>query len=304
MPRTSVHKTSAAEVLVTDALRTGPDSFLVAVRWPRNHLLHHRPEATGTDPLLLVETVRQAAIHLSHRFHGVPEGFPFVMFDLDFAAALPAQPGAGTAVLETTLTRIGGTARFRMAMETTVHVAGQVRGRGSVRWEALEPRTYGLLRRRGATTSADPVPAATPVPLPPEAVGCLQQQDVLLARRPDAPGDGWLLRTDRSHPVLFDHACDHIPGTVLVEAFRQAAGLAVPGAAAQPPATPWSPVRGRVAFASFAELHLPVHITARSAPGSAAVLLSAVQADRVVASAELAGPAPATRGEHSAGAAC
>lgn len=31
------------------------------------------------------------------------------------------------------------------------------------------------------------------------------------------------MRIDDTHPVLFDHPCDHIPGMLLLEALRQAA---------------------------------------------------------------------------------
>ncbi|MFD0571187.1 AfsA-related hotdog domain-containing protein [Kitasatospora gansuensis] len=94
MSRASVHKSADREVLITDARQLTGDRYAVAARWSRNHLLGHRPEALTSDPLLLVETVRQAAIHLAHRFLDVPAGHPFVMQDLDFELLGDRLPGA------------------------------------------------------------------------------------------------------------------------------------------------------------------------------------------------------------------
>jgi hypothetical protein len=85
-----VHKSATAEVLLTDAAHLGDDRFVVAAVWHRDHFLGHRG-APASDPVLLAETARQAAIHLSHRFHDIPEGRPFVLDEVavELDEALP-----------------------------------------------------------------------------------------------------------------------------------------------------------------------------------------------------------------------
>ncbi len=269
VPRASVHKSADREVLITDARRLTGDRYAVAARWSRNHLLGHRPEALTSDPLLLVETVRQAAIHLAHRFLDVPAGHPFVMQDLDFELFGDRLPGGGRAGLPvlldaTCVRRITGR-RFRFALEATLLVDGVRCARMGVRWEVLPPGPYALLRERaGCRAGAAPVGR----PLPPD------RRDVVLADDPALPQGSWRLLADPTHPVLFDHPCDHVPGTVLLEALRQAAGRTVPG---------WSPTDGRLVFHSFGEHGREVTVSARVEDGR--ILTLATQDGRQVASA-------------------
>lgn len=299
--REAVHKVSATEVLLTDARRLDTDRFAVAALWSRNHLLRHRADAPSSDPLLLAETVRQTAILLSHRFHGIPDDFPFVMFDLELAVApggLPAGPGPLPIVLDTVCVHErSAPGRFKMRLEAEIHVAGVRCGRVAVSWEAMHPRRYGALRyRRGRRPEA--VFHDRTAPLPAAAVGYRTSQDVLLAAgRPAAP-QRWQLRMDRSHPVLFDHGSDHIPGMVLLEAFRQAARLTTTDAGGCPTGPDgWSPTLAAIRFSSFGELDLPVSIETVLEPADSEhrVLATAVQDGRILASARLHTPAPAGR---------
>ncbi|MFD0395159.1 ScbA/BarX family gamma-butyrolactone biosynthesis protein [Streptomyces nogalater] len=78
------------------------------------------------------------------------------------------------------------------------------------------PAVYRRLRA-GAPRTALPLPQA----LPPRDVGRDHPHDVVLAAA-GRPGR-WQLRADTTHPILFDHPVDHVPGMVLLEAARQAA---------------------------------------------------------------------------------
>ncbi|GAA0679507.1 ScbA/BarX family gamma-butyrolactone biosynthesis protein [Kitasatospora atroaurantiaca] len=286
MPRAGVHKSAAGEVLLTDALRLGADRFAIAAIWPRNHLLSHRPEARTSDPLLLVETARQAAIYLSHSFFDVPPGFPFVMQDLDFAIDTPELPGGGRAplpvMLDATCVRTITGQRCRFALEAVLIVDGRRCGRIGVRWEVLTPTRYDALRRRAAASAGAgggvPATGMPGEPLAPSRFGHRKERDVLLAADPALPVGSWRLRLDQSHPVIFDHASDHIPGTALLEAFRQAGVLSAPG---------WTLAGARVAFHSFGELTPAVTVTARS--DGRFVEVGAVQGGRTLASAVLLG---------------
>ncbi|KDN86878.1 hypothetical protein KCH_13240 [Kitasatospora cheerisanensis KCTC 2395] len=109
---------------------------------------------------------------------------------------------------------------------------------------------------------------------------------MLLARTPeDAPG-AFRLDVDTTHPVLYDHPCDHTPGMVLLEAFLQAATAAAPsGAAARAGLT-----RLAATFNAFGEPDAPVLLTAQpgaTAAGLHATRLTAAQGPTTLATAQL-----------------
>ncbi|MFD4466980.1 AfsA-related hotdog domain-containing protein [Rhodococcus sp. NPDC058505] len=69
-----------------------------------------------------------------------------------------------------------------------------------------------------------------------------------------------MLRTDLTHPVLFDHPSDHVPGAVLLEAARQSARLVL--------GTPCADVESiDLEFQQFVELDEPTTVTATPAVG-------------------------------------
>ncbi|MEU7298928.1 ScbA/BarX family gamma-butyrolactone biosynthesis protein [Streptomyces sp. NPDC007206] len=294
VPKELVHKAVAGEVLLGDAVQVAEDRFIVTVRWSRDRFLGHRGDRPAGDPLLLAEAVRQAAIYLSHRFHEVPRDHAFVLCDLEFALEAPLPPGGAQSapvMLEIDCTRAGrGT---RMAVE--VYAGGVRIGRAGMRWAAMERRRYAALRRRtggttvrsNATLDAAVAGAAGHVPVGAGA-GCAERDSVLKDAQGAAAGGRWQLRLDLGHPVLFDHACDHIPGMALLEAFRQAARAA----SADPTSDPesWEATSVSITFDAFGELDTPVWIDlAEGQPGDGALRLTAVQGERTLATVELTG---------------
>lgn len=308
VPRALVHKAADAEVLLADIHPRGEGRFAVTAHWPHDHPLHHREADGSRDALVVVETLRQAGICLSHRFFDVPVDHPFILcgfeFDLD-APLCDRRPGGEDAEVVFDITvrcdrpRPG---RVNMSAEATVLVDGRPVGRAGMDWIPLTPERYEAVRHRGAPT-VPPSDAARGdaagtdgrrgadegVVLPAPAVGRDRADAVLLAALPDDPGS-WRLRMDTGHPALFDHASDHVPGMVLVEAFRQAALLSVNGSA-DPDAAPrgWFLGSMRTTFDAFGELGLPVTVTATADPESGGFLTTATQAGRVLATARLTG---------------
>lgn len=306
-----VHKAAAAEVFLTDARRLGDNRFAVAALWPRDAFLTHRATSEPCDPLLVVETVRQSAIHLSHAFHDVPMGHHFVLSALDFDLEPPVwTPGPLPVVLDISCTRTNpNPRRFAMALHAEVYIAGVRRGHAGLRFEVLSPQRYAMIRGRTARSQAEgagPVaPTTAARPLPPEAVGFRDDLHVLLATAPDQPDGTWLLRLRGDHPVLFDHASDHISGMALLEACRQAATAVDP-----PPESAGTPRRtltcATATYETFGELDSPVTLSAwpaahpRSLPRGAQVLqLTARQGNRTLITATVAAASGSPASDHT-----
>ncbi|KUN95657.1 ScbA/BarX family gamma-butyrolactone biosynthesis protein [Streptomyces caeruleatus] len=291
LPPAKVHKAAAGEVLLSDTSRLSEHRFAVAALWPRDRFLHHQGGGAPGDPLLLMETVRQTLIHLSHTYYGIPPGHAFVLstlyFDTD-SQGLPGWRGGPLPVtLDVTCTPTAtAPRRFSMALDAVMYVDGLALGRAGMRWEVLDPRRYDLIRTRTMRVSADrgtQGPLKNPRPLDPRDVGYAQPEHVLLAEGREATGRDWWLHLNRRHPVLFDHESDHIPGMLLLEAFRQAARAAE---------LPFRPSLSSVAasYGAFGELDSPVRISARLREQQPAVVeVTAVQGAAVLATARFGG---------------
>ncbi|MGW0033473.1 ScbA/BarX family gamma-butyrolactone biosynthesis protein [Streptomyces sp. NPDC003314] len=301
LPPVEVHKAAADQVLLTGATRTGNDRFTVAALWPGDHPLYHPDPRGFGDPTFVVESVRQAAIHLSHRFHGIDHSGDrvMVMNRIEVDVAPPGLPHAGEralpVVMEITSTRTESRpSRVDMALEAEIHVEGVRHARASVRWIALPSRQYAVLRRRNGTAGeagSPPLGAPPGRRLAPEEVGRRQARDVLLAAADGLPANSWLLTMNRSHPVLFDHESDHIQGMVLLEALLQAARVTrrrSSGTTVHRDANVAAP-RFAVDYAQFGEFDRPVVVTAgRGTSSEEGLVLTAVQGDRTLVRAVLA----------------
>ncbi|WP_199863434.1 MULTISPECIES: ScbA/BarX family gamma-butyrolactone biosynthesis protein [unclassified Streptomyces] len=284
--RRLVHRASVTEVFLTDAAVAGTDRFLVGAQLPRNHALY-RPEETGqADFMLLVEAVRQAGIFLSHRYHDVPLGHHFIFKALSLRISDPAALRVGGGPLPVVLdvkvvTPAGGRnpRRFDARFDMVIEVGGRECARASAGVTVIDGVRYGRLRQRGRTAQ----PAARPAP----PVGSGEEGRGVLLPVAGAPGT-WQLLVDPTHPGYFEHPSDHVPGMLLLEAFRQAAlltGRAAGGAGGEPGAGfPVSLASLDAEFAVFGELAEAVTVEA-TATGDGRVRLSATQGTRVLATA-------------------
>ncbi|MFE3166152.1 ScbA/BarX family gamma-butyrolactone biosynthesis protein [Streptomyces sp. NPDC059224] len=229
VPKEYVHRASLAEVFLTgctaqdDGLR-----FSLTGQWPRAHTFFNSADGSSHDPLQAAETFRQAGMFVTHAEHGVPLGHHFVLWSLSCHTD-PEQLRIGSRPtdfeLEVTCPDTaprGRASARRMGIGFALRRDGRPVAHGDGLYSIVTPAVYARLRasRPGPrAASVDPVIAADPVE--PSAVGRTSPADVVLTPT-DAPGR-WLLTPDLTHPILFDHGGDHLPGMVLLEGARQAA---------------------------------------------------------------------------------
>ncbi|MER5258611.1 MULTISPECIES: ScbA/BarX family gamma-butyrolactone biosynthesis protein [unclassified Streptomyces] len=289
VPRTLVHRAAVTEVFLTDGCRMeDSERVLIAAQWPRSHALYE-PDAAGfSDPVLLVETVRQAAIYTAHRFHEVPLAHRFIFCDLDFQIQDPAPLRVGGAPLRVVLDgrftpdTNQSTKRFGARFETALKVNGLHCGRASVRLLSVGDELYSTLRYRSAPAGG-PQPPWSRTLLPAAEVGQVRPENVLLSS--EGPGT-YGMHLDTKHPGYFEHASDHVPGMALVEAFRQA-GHQLLRQSGDPRSHLMTACE--VSFDCFGELDAPVTVQAHEgladAPADRLIRLAAVQGERTLARA-------------------
>jgi hypothetical protein len=267
VPRHLVHRAAVSEVFLTDLRVMDDTTFSVGAQWPRDHSFYRLPTPHRHDPMLLAETIRQAALVIAHQVFEVPLDWKFMSHDTNYqittaGLALGARPADILLSVTCHDVKRRGKRVAGMGMDIACHRDGRHVGSGSVQWSCVTAAAYQRLRAGRHEQGAEP--AKPPRPVAKELVGRDRSRDVVLSPM-DRPGS-WQLRVDRHHPVLFDHPVDHVPGMLLKEAARQAAALLLnrPGLV---------PVACRFTFDKYVEFDTPVVVTpVRCAPSTSGAL--------------------------------
>jgi hypothetical protein len=225
--RRLVHRDAIAEVLLTDLLRTGETEFLLGAQWSRSHRVY-RPDHNGRhDPMLILESIRQAGLAVSHVGFGVGFDQQSLMREVSFTLDPRTEPRGLLRSTDVAITvgcrdlvvRAGELRGMTLDLSFAADGLPFATGCGTVRW--LPAPRYAALRDRGGDRlDWDQLRWSTT--LPPRAPSALRDTaDVLLAAEP-GPGLRRRLVTPLDHPVYFDHALDHAPGMLLMDAAWQA----------------------------------------------------------------------------------
>ncbi|MEV4741983.1 ScbA/BarX family gamma-butyrolactone biosynthesis protein [Streptomyces sp. NPDC049555] len=275
------HKQRTAEVYLTHWQRTGDDRFRIDARRPVAHAFYR--VGAPFDPLLVCETVRQALPMLCHAAYDVPLGHQLIWDTLQYTIEDRAYAGENRGPhadlhIECFDLAYRGARPAALSLRAVYYWEGVRVATVETRFALLSPGAYERLRGARADAGAamaSAVPPGQPVPF--AATGRSREQDVVLSALDE---NQWLLRIDTSHPVLFDHPVDHVPGIVLLEAAHQAvAGADV--------------TRLDCEFHQYVELDAQCTVTATllrtvtetDGPGERTVRITAVQNDRLCFSA-------------------
>jgi hypothetical protein len=269
VPRTLAHRSSVGEVLPTDTLAIDDSHFLVAAQTPRSHLLFNDGPDRRHDLLVVVETVRQGGTVVAHRFLDMPLDRAFVLraaeVEVVDADAWRMRPAPSQLVAELRLSdvvrRDGVIAR--MSAAATVTIDGAVAARGGGAMVAVPLRAYQAVRPPARQRSRPTL--TTSPPLSPDRVGRRNSRNVVITRPVPIGDDGSRmceLLVDPAHPHFFDHPQDHVPGTLMVEAYRQAA-VAVAADLLVADADDLFVARCSTTFLRYAELGTPTFCTVK-----------------------------------------
>ena len=237
--RELVHKRSIAEVLIT-SVTTTPANWICHAQLPRRHSFH--TDTTGEqsgyyDPLLVLEAFRQACIAASHASYGVPLDARYTVRYYELSILDLATLKCGPQVLDLEL-HFAVRNEFRRGGDGPVHgldVAAVVTHEGTKVMELSG--AFGWMSRAKweafrAVASWDAGPQASPAD--PRIVGRTHPENVVIGEPVPAYGGATTapIVVDLSHPTIFDHPLDHLPGGLIIEACRQLS-LAVLGSAAR-----------------------------------------------------------------------
>lgn len=237
------------------------NQYLVKAYWPADHPFFSPVRGRIHDPMLVAETMRQAAMAVIHAAYDVPLGHHFLVTDLDYTChpeGLGVEEDGGTVDIRLTFSRMklrgGRVAQLRV--DTVFERGGRpvATSGGDVRITSHP----AYLRLRG--DRAKPVRhVPDEAPVDPFLVGRPRTEDVLLTPTPGGGEGEWTVRVDTRHPILFQRPNDHIPGMLLFEAARQAAYASTAPMG-------FLPVHGSISFHRYAEFGSPCRLVARVIP--------------------------------------
>ncbi|MFF7969752.1 ScbA/BarX family gamma-butyrolactone biosynthesis protein [Streptomyces sp. NPDC007905] len=280
LPKELVHRAAVAEVFLTDAEPRSEDEMLLAAQLPRRHAFYHDTLGSRTrhDPLLLLEVCRQGIFVVAHRYFDVPLGHKFLLRTVEFEVPDPAALACGDHPTEAVITaRVEHRFRTRagltgLRLHLTVVIGAHEALLARIDYSWMPPEDWKRMRkgRRGALGLPD-VPLALPGPrVGPALVGRRDPGNTVISP-PYTAGDGTRrarLVAETTHPTLYDHWVDHVPGMLELEAFRQIA-LAAAVAAGTVRTRAAVPVHLAARFSCFAEMDLPLECrTAPILPGA------------------------------------
>jgi hypothetical protein len=259
VPPELVHRVAGQDVFVTQLRVLGHNTFQVDVRLPGSHVFYGPTTPDTHDPLLFLESVRQAGLLIAHVAFGIPRDFKFVIHENQFSVSPAGLRTNGRQPVDLQLIVTAHDIRRRgrgfagMRFEfACLRDGGQVASAGYV-WSCVSAAGYDKLR--GAYRTAMPPSRVGYVLVEPHRVGRQDEVDVMLAESPD---EGvWTACIAPDHPSVYDHHFDHMPGTGAFEVARQAALLVL----GQPDALP---IRGEFTFLHYIEFDKPCQVLAKS----------------------------------------
>ncbi|OLF17856.1 hypothetical protein BU204_09990 [Actinophytocola xanthii] len=270
VPPGLIRRINSSDVFVTYLGVLAEDKFEVGVRWPGSHSFYRPVAADLHDPLLFLESVREAGVLIAHAGYEIPRACKFLTRDKRFHVADPEGLRTnGSDPVDVTLVVTARDIQRRarsfagMLFDAECYRDGVLIGSAAYRWSCVSAPGYARLR--GQYRDAVPAAPADSSPVPHDLVGRCAPIDVMLAET--AARSTWLLRVDPEHDVIYDHPMDHVPGNAIIEAGRQAALLV----SNQPNAIP---VGGELDFHHYIEFDQPCTVTAVPMSGTSTVRLA------------------------------
>ncbi|MGW4561950.1 AfsA-related hotdog domain-containing protein [Streptomyces sp. NPDC004561] len=271
LARRLVHRAALAEVFLTDFQSVDEHTFRAAAQLPPRHFYYgdHTTRPAAHDPLAVFEAVRQmllCAMHLQHDA-GADTKSITATATLDITDVTPLRVrGPLDLDLEGSvdLAKNYQGAVSRVVHRVRVLAGGREAGVITVDTAQRPDAVYEKLRmshRASPPPSSDTLPGRTDGVAPaPWLVGREHAENVVLEDvRDDGESLVCRLRVPVDHPSMFDHAQDHVPGPVMMEAARQASLLL---AADRRGVSPGSSFLAGVSaeYLRFAELDSPITV--------------------------------------------
>ncbi|ENM5796776.1 hypothetical protein NTH31_000707 [Vibrio mimicus] len=230
-----VHRAAVSEVFLTDANRIGEDRFYTGAHLPRTHSYYNDdPSKTHHENIVLLEVCRQSSIIVSHNYYDAPLDAKFIFNEAKFhienneALLVKSTPSYVLTEVEVISKEERNGKINGLTFEMRIYVDGKLAATKLMDITWLNKVIWNKVRSKALKfaeafsditfTRKDNLHALTHV------IGRTNVENVVLHSVEIRNGkyvSG--IRVNKSHPAMFDHPLDHVPGMLLIEAFRQMA---------------------------------------------------------------------------------
>jgi len=239
VPKKMVHRAAINEVFITSGRRIADSQFECAAQLPRTHTYFndHIHQTKYYDILLFVEVFRQASIYISHAFLNVAVTDKFI-YSSGNTHILSREtlvvndcPTNARVSIEVLDEHIRQGVRSGVTLELVIIIDGVAVAQERVALKWINSASWDRMRQKGMATIPNPFnhDIQLPPPIDPAHVGRELKSNVVLGKKFDRSKENISTQVivNQTNAGLFDHALDHIPGMLIMEAFRQTSLLLV-----------------------------------------------------------------------------
>lgn len=228
-----VHRAAVSEVFLTDANRIEEDKFYTGAHLPRTHSYYNdEPSRTHHENIVLLEVCRQSSIIVSHNYYDAPLDAKFIFneakFHIENNDALLIKNTPSYVLTEVSVIskeerngKLNG-----LTFEMSIYVDGKLAATklmditwlNKVIWNKMRGKALKLAENSSNSTFTK---KDNPLDLT-HVIGRTNVENVVLHSVVIKNGKyNSSIRINKSHPAMFDPPLDHVPGMLLIEAFRQ-----------------------------------------------------------------------------------
>ncbi|MEV6947491.1 AfsA-related hotdog domain-containing protein [Streptomyces sp. NPDC051172] len=274
LSRRLVHRSAISEVFLTDFQSVDENTFRAAAQLPPRHFYYgdHTARPAMHDPLAVFESVRQMLLCAMHLQHDAGHDTKSITATASLEITDPGPLRARGALDLLLLGDVQLAKNYRDAISRVVHQVRVMAGGRQVGVVTVDTaqRPDTVYEKLRMSHRATPPPMSSAVPVrtdgvapPPRLVGREQAENVVLENADVTDGAVRArLRVPTTHPSMFEHAQDHVPGPVMMEAARQAA-LLLAADGQDPDPTGYYPQYLDAEYLRFAELDSDITVVTR-----------------------------------------
>ena len=228
-----VHRAAVSEVFLTDVKSTADDKFYTGAHLPRTHSYYNDvPGKTHYENIALLEVCRQSSIIVAHNFYEVPLNAKFIFNEAKFhiknnkALSIKATPSFVITEVDVISKEFRNDILCGLTYEMRIYVDGCLAATKLMDISWMPVPIWNKIRSKGLkfVEGFSEIKYST-------SLSQLQNKDIIGRTNADnvvlhpveMVNDKYTakLYVNDTHPAMFDHPLDHVPGMLLIEAFRQ-----------------------------------------------------------------------------------
>lgn len=230
-----VHRAAVSEVFLTDIKQVTKDQFYTGAHLPRTHFYYNDdPSRTHYENTLLLEVCRQSTIIVSHNYYDAPLDAKFIFNEAKFhivdneALLINDTPSYALTEIDVISTEERNGRVNGLTFEMRIYIDGKLAATklmditwlSKAIWAKMRSKALKLAEKYSEITFTKDSNLLELTHI----VGRTNPENVVLHSVENQNGKYVsAIHVNKAHPAMFDHPLDHVPGMLLIEAFRQMA---------------------------------------------------------------------------------